>query len=306
METLRQDIESLSRGAEFVRADLHIHSFGERGSYDVNDTGMTPEAIVEAAAKEGLSIISITDHNEIRNFERACTAAEGRGMLVVPGVELSTPQGHLLAYAPTLKQLERFYGKLNISDDRKTCSQTMEQCLSLIGSLGGFGIAAHIDLSTGLDGMHPRFDLFKEAVLTHEHLLGLEISNVSAAHWYSDRDDNPDRRRLHSLRAKKQGDDDAYELPRIMGSDAHGLAALGKNVVPASSLGLRLMSLPLMRSKLPFLIRPPECELKTLFQRRFRTSSGYVWAADSLTGRPSGLAGISLVSSVAAAQANQR
>lgn len=227
-----------------MRADLHIHSFGERGSYDVSDASMTPEAIVDAAQAEKLGIISITDHNEIRNVESALKAAEGRSILIVPGVELSTPQGHLLAYAPTLRELERFYGRLTISDDRKTCSQTMEQCLDLIGEHGGFGVAAHIDLATGLEAMLPRFDAFKEAVITNLNLLGLEISNASAAPLYSERDDNQDRRRLHGVRSKCHGEDEGYELPRIMGSDAHSLAGLGKNANGARKLTRVKMDTP--------------------------------------------------------------
>jgi predicted metal-dependent phosphoesterase TrpH len=57
----------MAAGAKFVRADLHTHSYGEYGSFDVNVTSMTPEAIVDTAIEKRLSIISITDHNEIRN-----------------------------------------------------------------------------------------------------------------------------------------------------------------------------------------------------------------------------------------------
>src|SRR5262245_17840878 len=98
-----------SNGAQFRRADLHIHSFGEFGSYDVDDTGMTPEAIVDAAINEKLDVIAIADHNSIGNVRRALQRAEGKNVLVVPAVELSTPQGHLLVYCPTIAQLEGFY-----------------------------------------------------------------------------------------------------------------------------------------------------------------------------------------------------
>lgn len=40
-------------GAKFLRADLHIHSFGEFGSYDVVDHTMIPEAIVDKAIEKG-------------------------------------------------------------------------------------------------------------------------------------------------------------------------------------------------------------------------------------------------------------
>ena len=64
------DFETINSGASFYKADLHIHSYGEEGSFDVTDTTMTPENIVDTAIEKGLSIISITDHNEDRNIKR--------------------------------------------------------------------------------------------------------------------------------------------------------------------------------------------------------------------------------------------
>lgn len=236
MPDLMQDIAAEPRGAEFVRTDLHIHSFGGRGSYDITDPALTPAAIVDTAVKENLGIISITDHNEIRNCEAAAEYATGKDLLVIPGVELSTPQGHLLSYLPTFDALRKFCGRLSISADRKTCSQTIELCLDLLKDLGGFGIPAHIDLDTGLEAMMPRFDPFKEKVLLHEALLALEISGVAAEAWYTDRDGSDDRKRLLGLRAAKLRETEAYEVPRVMGSDAHTLGALGKNASGARKL----------------------------------------------------------------------
>jgi hypothetical protein len=39
------EILAVPSGARFFRADLHIHSY--KGSHDVKDTTMTPEAIVD-------------------------------------------------------------------------------------------------------------------------------------------------------------------------------------------------------------------------------------------------------------------
>ena len=66
---------------------------------------MTAAAIVQTAASEGLSLVAITDHNEIGNVEAALRAAKGSAVFVVPGIELSTPQGRLLCYVPTLDAL---------------------------------------------------------------------------------------------------------------------------------------------------------------------------------------------------------
>ena len=43
-----EKLDNLSSGAGFVRADLHIHSYGiNNGSFDVADQEMTPEKIVD-------------------------------------------------------------------------------------------------------------------------------------------------------------------------------------------------------------------------------------------------------------------
>ena len=176
---LLHEIQNESNGAQFRRADLHIHSFGDGGSYDVTDATMTPEGIVETAIAERLDLIAITDHNQIANIRPALKYADGKGVLVIPGVELSTPQGHLLVYFETAEQLQRFFGKLTISDDRKACHNTIPQCLRFAEEFNGFGICAHIELDSGLEKAHPKFDAFKQEVFNCPNLLGLEIANAA-------------------------------------------------------------------------------------------------------------------------------
>lgn len=76
----------LNPGAKFLRADLHIHSFGDEGSFDVKDETMTPESIVDTAIEKKLAIISITDHNEVGNVKRALEHGKDKEILVIPGV----------------------------------------------------------------------------------------------------------------------------------------------------------------------------------------------------------------------------
>ena len=199
---LLAEIDQTSNGAQFRRADLHIHSFGDSGSYDVDDARMTPEAIVDTAVAENLHVIAIADHNAIGNVRRCVKHSEGKPIFVVPGVELSTPQGHVLVYCPTAEQLEGFYGKLNISPDKKTCHDTIPQCLKFAEEFDGFGICAHIDLDSGFEKAHPKFDAFKQEILNCKNLLALEISNVANVGWFSHSDDNPDRKNCALLRCK--------------------------------------------------------------------------------------------------------
>ena len=107
--TPEQRIRSQSSGASFFRIDLHIHSF--EGSHDVSDLNMTPENIITTAVTENVDIIAVTDHNSIGNVKQLQEKA-GQKLEVIPGVELSTPEGHLLVYFRSYKDLENYFSNL--------------------------------------------------------------------------------------------------------------------------------------------------------------------------------------------------
>lgn len=74
-----------------VSVDLHIHS---EASYDAKPP---VELILEHAAAIGLDAIAITDHDVIEASLEAVEKASDYGILAIPGVEVSTANGHLLA-----------------------------------------------------------------------------------------------------------------------------------------------------------------------------------------------------------------
>jgi predicted metal-dependent phosphoesterase TrpH len=75
--------------------DLHAHS-------SVSDGTESPAELVAAGVAAGLSVLAITDHDSTAGWVPAFEAAEGTGLTVLPGLELSTQlQGasvHLLGY----------------------------------------------------------------------------------------------------------------------------------------------------------------------------------------------------------------
>jgi len=74
-----------------VSIDPHVHS---DESYD----GHEPvELILEHAAEIGLDAVVITDHDVIGESRRAADLAPEYGLIGIPGVEVSTAHGHLLA-----------------------------------------------------------------------------------------------------------------------------------------------------------------------------------------------------------------
>lgn len=65
-----------------INADLHCHS-------NVSDGTLTPEAVAERAAANGVALWSLTDHDEIGGQHRAHAAAARLGMGYLPGAEIS-------------------------------------------------------------------------------------------------------------------------------------------------------------------------------------------------------------------------
>jgi hypothetical protein len=78
------------------RVDLHIHTHASDGQ-------VSPTAIVNAAVKGRLDVISITDHDTVNGLHEALDAARGQPVTVIPGIELSSHHGeheiHVLGYS---------------------------------------------------------------------------------------------------------------------------------------------------------------------------------------------------------------
>lgn len=219
-----------SRGARFYRADLHIHTYG--ASHDVLDAGMTPHAVVQTALAEGLGLIAVADHNDIGNVEAAVAAAQGSDLLVVPAVELSTPQGHLLCYAPTPAAMNRFVSQLGIAEPgtpNSRCQNAMLDCLDKLKALAGFAILAHVDGPSGFDVQTPGMSPHKVDVLSHPALLGIELKSAASDIRYAEGDPDASRAEAGRTRNTRLGLSETQAIARVLNSDSHTLAALGRN-----------------------------------------------------------------------------
>ncbi len=103
------------------RADLHIHTTYSDGM------GTVP-AVLESARRAGLDVIAITDHDELRGALQARDLAPRYEIGVIPGVEITTAEGHLLAY-----WIERPI----------PAGLTLIETLLRVGEQGGLCVAAH-------------------------------------------------------------------------------------------------------------------------------------------------------------------
>ena len=85
--------------------DLHIHSVLSPCA----DCLMTPNNILNMAMLKGLDIISITDHNSLKQLPVIYELAKSYDFLLIPGVEVTLKTNeHLLIYFKTIEDAMKF------------------------------------------------------------------------------------------------------------------------------------------------------------------------------------------------------
>lgn len=105
-----------------VTIDPHVHS---EESYD----GTEPvELLLEQASEIGLDGIVVTDHDAIEASRQAARLAPEYDLLGIPGVEVSTAAGHLLAIGV---------------DERPDPRQPFDDTVEEVRTLGGVAVVPH-------------------------------------------------------------------------------------------------------------------------------------------------------------------
>jgi predicted metal-dependent phosphoesterase TrpH len=87
----------LEQGEKMGLADLHLHTI-----YSYDGTASL-SAVLSRAKQVGLDVIAITDHDEIKGALKAMEIAPNYGVEVIPGIEITTADGDLLALFITKK-----------------------------------------------------------------------------------------------------------------------------------------------------------------------------------------------------------
>ena len=78
------------------KCDLHRHTTPDAlGEFDFDPQNFLMECI-----RDGLDVVAVTDHNRTDHVDAVMEEAQNHDIIVVPGVEISTDRGHILALAP--------------------------------------------------------------------------------------------------------------------------------------------------------------------------------------------------------------
>ena len=157
-------------------ADLHMHSCLSPCA----DDDMTPANICGMAYIKGLQAIAVTDHNTARNLPYVKEAADHYGLILLPGMEITTKEEvHLLGYfrdvdtamevgeifsshLPPMKNKPDFFGNqlvMNTDDEVVDVEERLligatdldlAECTKIIRDHGGAAVPAHINRGHGL------------------------------------------------------------------------------------------------------------------------------------------------------------
>lgn len=198
-------------GAVFHRCALQVnpHSYSGkfRGKAQSGDSSAHAKAIVDKALALGVSVLAITDHNDVSCVPTFRAAAAGRNVHVFPGFELSSNEGaHVLCIYPqdTDDQLlGRFLGEFGIrttTPSSELSTKGFVEILRHVREQGGVAIAAHVSTAKGL------FDSLSGQARIRawqtEHLLAIQIPGSVEDLPHDIRqiveNKNPDYRRDHA------------------------------------------------------------------------------------------------------------
>src|SRR5438128_3162995 len=177
-----------------LNIDLHCHSFFS------GDGVSSPEELIASARAKGLHGFAITDHNtcDCVNYllDKGLMRADGQpvdGFLILPGVEVTTSDGHLLCIGATLPDPPQLKGR----PAREVCE--------VIHQRGGLAIPPH------------PYDLFRAgirfSVLETLPIDAIEVFNAATT------------LRRYNRYAFKYAQ--VRNLPMVAASDAHHAAAVG-------------------------------------------------------------------------------
>ena len=90
-----------------IYADLHLHTVLSACA----EVEMIPPLIVRRALELGLNLLAVTDHNAAANCAAMIAAAEGTGLVILPGMEMQTAEElHMLCLFETLEQALTWQG----------------------------------------------------------------------------------------------------------------------------------------------------------------------------------------------------
>ncbi len=215
--------------------DMHIHTWYSR------DSGNNPKLVLKIMDKRNIDAVVVANHGTTRGWE------EFPKERVIPGIEFSTYNGHLLGlWVEDFTQREIF---------------SFEEALDVIREFGGLAIIAHpFDITRGWD-FKGKPDYYLEQVD------GIEVCNSKDKFPFSGR---------KAVTLARE-----YSLIRTAGSDAHFPEEVGKAYVSSEAGDLEEFRRHLEQGEIEV-----HCGYHNLVENAYTYSLSLLQSGFGLFGRP--------------------
>jgi len=147
--------------ARFWRCALQVNPSGYQSQYRGAEHGLDDAAynqqLLAHCLEQDIKVIGIADHGNVDAIDGLRQFLEPHGIVVFPGFEIASSEKiHMVCLFPegtTRDELNRYLGRLELTDLQNTVRPSRRTCLDLaniIFGLGGFWYAAHMTGSNGL------------------------------------------------------------------------------------------------------------------------------------------------------------
>lgn len=184
-------IERGTQGAEYIKADLHVHT---PGSHDY-EADVSPEDLINVFLEQGLELVAVTDHDCAGMYEELRAAAEGRSVEILPGVEITTPQGgenqiHMTAIFPPEEHdaVNHVLSQVGINPKRagkEQANSRINDICEIVIKNNGLPILAHIDEPAGAhEETGP--GRIREEIFDIEQVAAIEVVDPEVRSQYSE------------------------------------------------------------------------------------------------------------------------
>ena len=164
------------------KCDLHRHTTSDQ----IGGSDFDPQNFLMECVSDGLGVVAVTDHDRTDHIDAVMEEAQNHDIIVVPGAEISTDRGHVLALAPGSNGrnlLDELCSRVPVTGSTTVEFNRLISVLSEPRVSGGglfrnhvILIGAHVDQPGSMLGSHqpPPVD---HQVSNAQHLQALEVVN---------------------------------------------------------------------------------------------------------------------------------
>ena len=214
-------------GARFYKSDLHLHTpaskcwKGEKNTQEL-------EKIFAKLSSEHIEVVAITDHNSVENIEACKKLGKTKGIIIYPGTEVSTKEGHVLSiFGPNknTEDIKNWLVRIGIKESEQGNAEvvakdlegkqlSIEKVFQSIEQEGGIAIAPHPNSrGTGFLEILKQKGKARMDAYNSPYLRGLELSSNNMP-------------LLKLARGEISGYEKRYGC--VVGSDAHSIEEIGQ------------------------------------------------------------------------------